>query len=496
MSKLYIRFLRGVSANFISTLGAAMVTSVVLLFVLFEILHTSGVISQAYIGLITYLAFPALFILGLLFIPIGWFIWSKQNGKPISELLSAKFAEDLKPKQLGAKLWRTVAALTLLNLVIFGAATSRMLHFMDSAHFCGTACHSVMNPEWVTYQQSPHARVACVECHVGEGVGALIDSKINGTWQMISVTFDLLDRPIPTPVHNLRPARETCEKCHWPDLFLGNRIKTFPHYSADSLSTAQYTTLMLKVGSGARQLDKGSHWHVGAHNQVRYASLEDKREDIVWVEVLREGQAPVRYESARLADRANEVGDAVRVMDCVDCHNRATHIYEPPERAVDSRIAKYPELRGLPFAKRVMLEAVLKNMPSDESRREYVRTSMESYYSRGDYNLSLAQQTQLDQAVDVANSIVERNIHPEMNITWGSYPSKLGHRENVGCFRCHNMDMKASDGQGISMDCTLCHSILALESEKPFQFLSPSANDSSNIEHPLEQYYKQEFESN
>jgi hypothetical protein len=123
-----------------------------------------------------------------------------------------------------------VLMLTILNLAIFGAASARMLHFMDSAKFCGTACHSVMNPEWVTYQQSPHAHVQCVECHVGEGMGALIDSKINGMWQVISLNFNLYERPIPTPVHNLRPARETCEKCHWPDFFIGNRVKTFPHY--------------------------------------------------------------------------------------------------------------------------------------------------------------------------------------------------------------------------------------------------------------------------
>ncbi len=160
-----------------------------------------------------------------------------------------------------------------------------MLHFMDSAEFCGTACHSVMNPEWTTYQASPHARVACVECHVGEGVGALVNSKLNGAWQMVSATFDLYERPIPTPVHQLRPARETCEKCHWPSKFYGSRLQTRIAYENDEASTPRYTTLNLKIDAGAAG-DTGVHWHISPGKEVRYASVDDEREEMIWVESL------------------------------------------------------------------------------------------------------------------------------------------------------------------------------------------------------------------
>lgn len=187
----YIRFIRGVSVNRIGRIGVILATSSFVTFIFLELARLSGVLANAYIGLITYLLLPVVFVVGLILIPIAWRQRRRQTGKSTRELLRDRFgATELEGGRFGSRLVLSIAILTLVNVLFMIAASSRMLVFMDKPKFCGTACHSVMNPEWVTYQQSPHARVKCVECHVGEGVDALIDSKLNGTWQMISVTFD------------------------------------------------------------------------------------------------------------------------------------------------------------------------------------------------------------------------------------------------------------------------------------------------------------------
>jgi nitrate/TMAO reductase-like tetraheme cytochrome c subunit len=153
-------------------------------------------------------------------------------------------------------------ALTLVNVVILAVSTYKAVEVMDSTKFCGQACHSVMAPEFTTYQRSPHSRVACVECHIGPGAGWFVKSKLSGSWQLISVSLDLYPRPIPTPVHNLRPARDTCEQCHWPNKFVGDRLKVITRFRDDEANTPEKTVLLLRVGGMQGRESKGIHWHV------------------------------------------------------------------------------------------------------------------------------------------------------------------------------------------------------------------------------------------
>ena len=285
MLQTYLDFIRAVSLDRLGRIGVVLTTTAFISFVVFQLAMLAGIVTNAYVGLIIYLLFPVLFVLGLVIIPIAWYRQKKRTGLGTAELLEQRFGTDgVQGDIAGSKVFRTVAVLTLTNIVILGAASIKMLHFMDSARFCGTACHQVMSPEWTTYQASPHARVACVDCHVGEGVGALVNSKLNGAWQMISSAFNLYDRPIPTPVHQLRPARETCEKCHWPDKFYGSRLQTRVSYANDEESTPTYTTLNLKIDPGAAGTT-GVHWHVNPDNEVRYASVDDEREEMIWVDL-------------------------------------------------------------------------------------------------------------------------------------------------------------------------------------------------------------------
>ena len=186
MFSRYKNFIRGVSVNKIGLAGVVLTTSSFVTFVFLELIRILGFITNAYVGLVNYMVFPAIFIVGLILIPIGWRRRKKQTGKSTQELLQEQFEkEETEGKFLGSRIFRTIAIFTIINIAFLGVLSSRMLHFMDEPHFCGTACHTVMNPEWVTYQASPHARVKCVECHVGEGVDALVDAKLNGLWQII-----------------------------------------------------------------------------------------------------------------------------------------------------------------------------------------------------------------------------------------------------------------------------------------------------------------------
>ena len=484
-------FIYGISVNWVSRLGIALTTSSFIIFIVIQLAMLAGILVNAYIGLIAYLLFPSLVVIGLILVPLGWYIYVKGTGKTIRALLSERFNPvDIESGVSCSRMFRTIIILTVINILFLGVASIRMLSFMDEPHFCGTACHSVMNPEWVTYQASPHARVKCVECHVGEGAGALLDSKLNGTWQMISVTFDLLERPIPTPVHQLRPARETCEKCHWPDKFYGNRLKTIVNYKRDSLSTPIYTTLGLKIDAGKGAERSGIHWHVAKENEVRYASVDDKREKMLWVEVYQPDGSFKRYSNKDYHQQSDESKN-IRSLDCVDCHNRATHIYEDPQKAVNERMSFGLLDRSLPYLNREALHAIIKNYPGRNAAMNGIANHLRGFYKRNYPEMAAENIALIDSCVNALQDIYNRNIHPEMNISWGSYPSHIGHKGGSGCFRCHNSKLVDEDNKSISYDCVLCHSIPAYESSEPFKFLSPA--DTTDRDFIMHKYLQEEF---
>ena len=491
MLQRYLNFLAGISCNWMGKAGVVLTTSSFVTFIFLEIPRMLGLLTNAYIGLITYMALPALFIAGLLLIPFSWRKHRKQTGRTTQELLLSQFNDDdVSPGLFGARLIWVVVLLSLVNVVFLMAVSVRTLHFMDEANFCGTACHAVMNPEWVTYQQSPHAHVKCIQCHVGEGIGASIDAKLNGAWQVISASLELYERPIPTPVHELRPARETCEKCHWPEKFYGKRLKTMARHRLDEGSTPRYTTLSLKIDAGTRAGASGIHWHVAPQNEVRYASIEDERDQMIWVEARQTDGTVKRYQNRRLQGTAPGPKD-VRTLDCIDCHNRATHIYEDPQRALDERLQKGRIDRTLPFIKREGLSAITRNYASRDAALAGIETHMRAFYRDNHPRILASRSEQIDRAVEVLQAIYDRNIHHGMRIVWGSYPSHLNHDGDGGCFRCHSPDMVDESGSTISRDCTLCHSILAYEADSPFKHLGPI--DEKHPESRLHEYLRSEF---
>src|SRR5208283_2175945 len=222
--------------------------------------------------------------------------------------------------------------------------------YTDAVPFCGAVCHS-MTPEDVTYGLSPHARVACAQCHVGPGATGYIESKVRGVDELVETMQDRYPRPIPVPVMALRPVRSNCEKCHWPAHFFGAKLWRQVHFLSDEQNTRWEIDLLVLVGGGAPegQSQLGIHWHVAS--TVEYVATDEGRQNITWVRAVdpRTGQANV-YTSKPQASTAAPAGE-VRTMDCVDCHNRPSHILQSPDRSMDVALADGRLDASLPFIK-------------------------------------------------------------------------------------------------------------------------------------------------
>ena len=455
-----------ISRNPISMTGVVVTTISAIIFLTLFAIELVGYSGGPYVGIMVFLVVPAFFVLGLLLIPFG--IWrAGRKARLVAEAGEEPAAETFPVIDLNQVRVRKAvlifAALTVVNIVIIATATYKGVEVMGSTKFCGTVCHSVMTPEYTSYQRSPHARVKCVECHIGAGASWFVKSKLSGSWQIASVMFNLYERPIPTPVHDLRPARETCEQCHWPAKFVGDRLKVITKFDEDEQNTEKKTALLVHVGGTMGSTSRGIHWHVDRGVNVSFVS-DEKRETIGDVNLtLADGTHRVYKPSTPLAKPAT----GTRIMECVDCHNRPSHIYRLPEVEVDDAILDGRIDRTLPFIRREAVKALKMNYASREVAQVKMREAVQGFYLASYPELARTKAQSIDAAVKNVQAIYNANVWPSMRITWGAYPSFIGHTAATGCFRCHDDEHTTADGRTISGDCALCHSVLAEEEADP-----------------------------
>jgi hypothetical protein len=466
------RFFATVTSNPISLSGSALTTVTAFLFLLLFSIHlVSEHGASPYLGILTFLILPGLFVLGLALIPLGLWQARKRRLEAIAEDdPAAEFAVlDFNRPQTRRTALVFVAA-TGINALILGVGTYKGVEVMESTQFCGAACHTVMEPEFTTYKRSPHARVRCVECHIGEGADWFVKSKLSGSWQLVSVALNLYPRPIAVPVHNLRPARETCEQCHWPNKFVGDRFKVNTHFAEDEANTETKTVLVVKVGGRQAGRSQGIHWHVDPDHVVRYRS-DEQRQVIYEVETEAKDGTKRRFvgpaASSPEAARATEW----RTMDCVDCHNRPSHVYRNADRELDAALLDRRIDPALPYVRREGLLALQADYPTHEAAREGIAKAIADFYAQS-YPQVAAEKKDAVAAVGKAlGDIWCWNVFPGMSIKWGTYKNHIGHAPDmsgeVGCFRCHDEEHKTADGKTISQDCTTCHSVLAQEEKDP-----------------------------
>lgn len=454
-------FFVALTRNPLSLVGSAIVTASAILIAILFTLQLLGLDGGPYLGILAYLILPAVFILGLLLIPIG--IWRQRR----RDARAGAAAHDSFPV-LDFNESRTrnraliFTALTAVNVVILAAATYEGVETMESTEFCGQACHSVMQPEFTAYQRSPHANVACVDCHIGPGADWFVKSKLSGAWQVVSVNLDLYPRPIPTPVHNLRPARETCEQCHWPTKFVGDRLRVIEGYSEDEANTNVKTVLLMKVGGQRGAASHGIHWHVDPGVQIRYLSNES-REKIYDVEMKTPDGKVTRFASAEKAP----AGSVWRVMDCVDCHNRPSHTFRAPDQEVDAALLAGRIPTDLPFVRREAVRLLQGDYPSHEAAEDAFLKELQAFYAKDYPQVAGPRAEAIRKTAAAMSDMYSANVFPSMKIGWGTYPNHIGHERAPGCFRCHDDQHAAEGGRVITQDCSTCHGLLAMQEEDP-----------------------------
>jgi nitrate/TMAO reductase-like tetraheme cytochrome c subunit len=466
------RFFATVTSNGVSLAGSALTTVSAFLFLLLFAIHlVSATGGPPYLGILTFLILPAFFLLGLLLIPVGlWRVRKRRREAMAEDDPAAEFAVlDFNVPQVRRTALVFFAA-TGINALILGVGTYKGVEVMDSVAFCGTACHSVMAPEYTAYLRSPHARVKCVDCHIGAGASWFVKSKLSGSWQVVSVTFDLYPRPIPVPVQNLRPARETCEECHWPNRFVGDRFKVNTHFAEDEANTETETVLVVKVGGRQAGHSHGIHWHVNPDYTVRYRA-DEKQQTMYEVEMVARDGARKTWTSPAASTPEGQGATTWRIMDCIDCHNRPTHIFRSPESELDAALLVRRIDPSLPFVRREGLKALEVEYPSHEAARAGIAKAISAFYAQS-YPQVAAEKKDAVAAAGVAlGDIWCGNVFPQMRIRWGTYVNNAHHTLDmsgkVGCFRCHDGEHTAADGTAISQDCTLCHSILAMDEKNP-----------------------------
>jgi nitrate/TMAO reductase-like tetraheme cytochrome c subunit len=466
------RFFATVTSNGISLAGSALTTITAFLFLLLFAIHlVSQTGGTPYLGILTFLVLPALFLFGLALIPVGLWRLRKRRRQALAEDdPAAEFAVlDFNRPQVRRTALVFLAA-TGINALILGVGTYKGVEVMESTQFCGAACHSVMDPEYTTYKRSPHARVKCVECHIGAGANWFVKSKLSGSWQVVSVAFDLYPRPISVPVHNLRPARETCEECHWPNKFVGDRFRVNTHFAEDEANTETKTVLVVKVGGRQAGHSQGIHWHVDPDHRLRYRA-DEKRQTMYEVEMVARDGSRKTWTSPAASTPEGQRATEWRTMDCIDCHNRPTHIYRSPESELDAALLDRRVDPSLPFVRREGMKALRAEYASPAAARAGIANAIAEFYAQAYPQVAAEKKDKVAAAGAALGDIWCWNVFPQMRITWGTYKSHLGHpldmSGEVGCFRCHDEQHKAADGSAISQDCSTCHSILAQDEKNP-----------------------------
>ena len=443
------------TSSWISMLGAALVTLAGFswLFVLPLNLRGAGV-ENPYIGLLIFIAIPIVFFAGLALVPIGIALAKRKVVANLNEVEDRRLA------------WRRVGiffgVMTVANVVIASQLSYRAVRQMDTVQFCGATCH-VMKPEYTAHAAlPPHQAVACAECHIAPGATGWLKAKMNGTSQLMGVMFNSFPRPIESAMENnkLVSSAETCEQCHARERPISPRLRVIPSYKDDEVNTRTTTVLLMRIGIVHAA-------HLGPGVRIRYAAADKKRQTIPWVEYANTNSGVTRSFLA-----TGTSADSVRAlptfeMQCVDCHNRASHAFENPDRAVNQAMASGQIASSLPFAKKESLELLKASYASGDEAAQKIPTALSTFYLQKYPDAAAKQGAAIQAAGRILAAIYQRNVFADLKVTWGTYPNNLGHTDDPGCFRCHDEAHLTVDKKTITQDCNACHQPVAMDEASP-----------------------------
>lgn len=398
-------------------------------------------------GVFNFALVPVLFIAGGIVFVIAILRETRlREGTPVNPIHRGKFVFLMSFGALG------------IGLLVIGGY--QLIEFTDSTAFCGRLCHEVMYPEYTTHQASPHSRVTCAECHVGSGAEYLVKSKLSGIPQIINTMSGSYPRPIPTPVENLRPARDTCEQCHRPERFAGDLVRQHTTFASDENNTSKVDIRVLRVGGGEAGVAQDIHWHIAA--QVWYVANDDKRQDIVWVGIENDNGDLTEYYDLAAGGAGlpqEEIEENKRLMDCMDCHNRATHIYYSPNELLNTALSQGTVSADLPYIKREGLAVLERKYDSLDAALAEIE-AIRDFYDDNYPQVAQSQAASLESSIEELKEIARLTVFTDMNVSWTTYIDNSSHTEYPGCFRCHGKLTALSgnlQGKKIDKDCESCH---------------------------------------
>ena len=451
--------------NRTSYVGAAIAALASIVFGFLFFLHSVSDAARApYASLVIFIFVPGILLFGVALIPLGMLLERRHIRRtglhsiprfPVIDL------NDARARNLGALF--IVGSLILLFSSVFGSFEA--YEATESVGFCGTLCHTVMQPEYATYKNSPHARVKCVDCHVGPGAEWYVKSKLSGMYQVYAVLFDVYPRPITGPISSLRPAQQTCEQCHWPEHFFSAQERKFVEFLPDEQNSRWEIHLLIKTGGGhPGALETGGiHWHMNINNQIEYIATDPQRLQIPWVRLTDRQTGKVK----EFVSRANPLSEKdkstapVRRMDCMDCHNRPSHVFRSPRDSVNRALAAGRIDPTLPFMKKTAVELLAADYTSTDDAQRGIAEGLNTFYRENYPSISAERGDAIATAVVELQTIYEQNFFPRMKARWDGYPNNIGHLMFSGCTRCHDGQHQSSDGTVITRSCTACHTISA-----------------------------------
>jgi hypothetical protein len=442
----------------IGLFGIGLTTVCITMTVLGLLGHISGLIQNPYAAIVTFLVFPTGAVFGLLLIPVSGYFrrkkWFKDNINKRNVIIDFG-------KKSHRRTVLLVMVLSIVNLAVFSLVIYEAYHFTESDFFCGAICHTVMDPEYTAYQRSPHAKVRCVSCHIGTGAEWYVKAKLSGLRQVKAVIDGSYSTPIPAPVEHLRPAQDTCEECHWPEKFHGKKIKQFISYSNDDQENPDTQDIALHIGGRNPVTDnfEGIHWHVSHNVKVEYESLDDKRTTIGKIKVSKPSGVTEEYTIDGVQPENGE--STWRTMDCIDCHNRPTHVYDSLYEKIDFGLHSKKINPAIPGIREDSLTVLQKEYISrEEAKEQIVETLLSLQAERHGAGFVAENEKSLIESGGYLLDAYMANVWPKMKVTWGTYKGHNGHQyedEGFGCFRCHDDEHQTEFGKTISQSCDLCH---------------------------------------
>jgi nitrate/TMAO reductase-like tetraheme cytochrome c subunit len=474
----------GLFRNYISWAGAALAIFGLGSTIFLALIDFWTKRPNPYLGIFAYVVFPLFLILGLILIPLGM-LWERRRRRAIAPSKILPYPRIDFNNARHRRIFGFFLGVSLLVIPLSAVGSYRAYELTESVGFCGVACHTVMKPEYTAYLTSPHARVACVECHVGPGAPSYIRAKFSGVRRLHATLFNSFHRPIPSPLDDLRPAQETCGQCHWPEKFFGTVFKTFTHYGTDENNTPRQIDMLLKVGGGSPTtgITSGIHWHMNISNEILYISTGENHQVIPWVRLKDMNGQVVEY----LAKDAQLTPEQIasmpkRRMNCMDCHNRSAHTFNPPDRAVNESLLAGRLDVMLPFIKQQAVEVLTKEYAASDEAFNKIAEELNLFYQSKYPDVYANKQNEIKRSISEVQRIYQSNFFPEMKVNWQSYPENIGHYYSAGCFRCHDGQHLSNDGKVIRKDCAICHTVQSqLEGKARIM-----GGNGEGFKHPLE----------